>query len=128
MTSFPSSDWIDSAATALSNDRQFARTGRAFDATVRFDFGDTAYALTIEEGDVVTVHEDPTFVSWNFAVRAPESTWEELLSENPRPQYHDLLAVWLRGNARLEGDLETAIQHLRPLKRMIVVFREVANE
>lgn len=128
MTTFPSSDWIDSAATALSNDQQFARMGRAFDATVCFDFGDTAYALTVDEGDIITVHKDPAFVSWDFAIRAPKSTWEEMLSETPQPQYHDLLAAWLCRDARLEGNLKTAIQHLQPLKRMIVVFREVTNE
>lgn len=128
MTTFPSSDWIDSAATALSNDQQFARMSRAFDVTIRFDFGNTAYALTIDEGDVITVHENPIFVSWDFAVRAPESTWKEMLSETPPPKYHDLLAAWLRSDARIEGNLKTAIQHLQPLRRMIVVFRKVANE
>lgn len=128
MPSFPSADWIDAAATALSGDHQFARTSRAFEATIRFDFGDAAYALTVDDGDVVAVTDDPDFVSWDFAVRAPESTWRKLLSETPPPRHHDLLAAWLGGDATVEGDLETAIQHLRPLERMIAVFREVADE
>lgn len=86
------------------------------------------YALTVDEGDIVTVHDDPTFVSWDFAVRAPEPTWGKMLSATPPPQHHDLLGAWLRGDLTIEGDLEMAIQHLRPLKRILVVFREVTDE
>lgn len=122
-----SDEWMETAAAALADDPQFARTSRAFAATIRFDFGDAAYALTVDEGDVA-VHHDPEFVAWDLAVRAPEATWEEMLSATPSPPYHDLLGAWLRGDVTLEGDLKTAVQHLRPLKRTVAVFREVADE
>lgn len=128
MSPFPSGGWIESAASALSDDVQFSRTGRAFEATIHLDFGGAAYALTIDEGEVTSVYENTDFVAWDFAVRAPERTWRKMLSETPPPPYHDLLGAWLRGDATLEGDLKMAVQHLRPLKRMLVVFREVTDE
>jgi putative sterol carrier protein len=128
MSSFPGRGWVESAATAVSDDPQFSRTSRAFEATIRFDFGDVAYALTVDEGEVVSVHDDPDFVTWDFAMRAPESTWAKMLSETPPPRHHDPLGAWLRGDLTIEGDLKTVTQHLRPLKRMFVVFREVTDE
>lgn len=127
MASFPSPDWADTAATALADDRQFSRTSRAFDATVRFDFGDDAYAMSVDEG-AVEVHDDPTYVAWDFALRAPEEAWRKMLAETPPPLHNDLLGAWLQGDLTMEGDLETAIQHLQPLKRMLAVFREVTDE
>lgn len=127
MSTFPSTEWLESATSAVADDPQFARTSRAFDATIRFDFGDDAYAVSVDE-DGLTVHEDPTFVAWDVALRASEETWREMFSASPAPLHHDLLGAWLRGPLTMEGDLKTAIQHLRPLKRMLAVFREVADE
>lgn len=127
MPPFPGNEWMESVAAALSDDQQFSRTSHAFAATIRFDFGDAAYALTIDEGDV-SVHHDPKFVAWDLAVRGSETTWEEMLSAAPSPPYHDLLGAWLRGDLTMEGDLETAIKHLRPLKRMLAVFQEATDE
>lgn len=127
MSAFPSQEWLESATATLADDRQFNQSNRAFEATIRFDFGEDAYAISIDES-VIEVHENPTYVSWDFALRAPESTWREMFAETPPPIHHDLLGAWLRGNVTMEGDLKTAVQHLKPLKRMLVVFREVTNE
>lgn len=128
MPSFPSREWVETAANALSDDPQFDRTSTAFDATVRFDFGNDAYALSVDEGEVTAVHDDPAFVSWDFALRGSETAWSDVFSETPPPLHNDLLGAWLRGPLTMEGDLKTAIQHIRPLKRMIEVFREVTDE
>lgn len=127
MSTFPSSEWLESATSAVATDSQFQRTSRAFDATVRFDFGEEAYAVSVDETEL-TVHEDPTYVSWDFALRASEDTWTKMLSESPPPLHNDLLGAWLRGNVTMEGDLKTAVQHMQPLKRMLAVFGEVTDE
>ncbi|MFC7233355.1 hypothetical protein ACFQMM_22045 [Saliphagus sp. GCM10025308] len=67
------------------------------------------------------------FVGWDFAVRAPVDTWENLLSESPPPFYNDLRSVWLQYDLEIEGDLKRAIQHWRPLKRMVTAFAEVSR-
>jgi putative sterol carrier protein len=127
MSTFPSSEWLESATSAVATDSQFQRTSRAFDATVRFDFGERAYAVSIDETEL-TVHEDPTYVAWDFALQASEETWAKMFSESPPPLHNDLLGAWLRGNVSMEGDLKTAIQHIQPLKRMLAVFGEVTDE
>lgn len=127
MPTFPSSNWIESATSAVAADSQFERMSRAFNATIRFDFGDDAYAVSVDKGDL-TVYEDPTFVTWDFALRASEETWRKMFSESPPPLHNDLLGAWLRGNVTMEGDLKTAIQHIQPVKRMLTVFQEVTDE
>lgn len=75
----------------------------------------------------MTVHDDPTFVSWDIALRAPEATWRNLLAPNHPPKHNDLLGAWLRGDLTLEDDLKGAIQHLRPLEPLVTVFREMGT-
>ncbi|WP_411965881.1 hypothetical protein [Haloferax sp. YSMS24] len=127
MSTFPSSSWVDTAVEAVNDDAEFERFSRAFDATIRFDFGDYACALTIDDGAVREVHYDPTFATWDFALRASEGTWRKMLAEVPPPLHNDLLGAWLRGDMTMEGDLKVAIQHIRPLKRMLAVFQEVGT-
>lgn len=125
MPTFPSSEWVERAVAAANEDAEFDRYSRAFDATIRFDFGDSSYALTIEEGDITAVHDDPTFVAWDVALRATEGTWRKMFSQTPPPLHNDLLGAWLRGNLTMEGDLKLAVQHMRPLKRLLAVFQGV---
>lgn len=127
MPEFPTEDWFAHASRAVADDEAFQRTSRAFDATLRFDFGEVAYAMTIEDGTVEQVHHDPGFVSWDVALRGTAATWRKLLQPTPPPRYNDPLGAWLRGDLTIEGNLKLAIQHLRPLKRMFVVFREVGT-
>lgn len=127
MSSFPSREWFESVVAAANDDHQFQRVSRAFDATIRFDFGTEAFALTVDDGEITDIHEDPTFVRWDFALRASEGSWRKALSETPPPLCHDLLASWLRGDMTLEGDLKVAIQHMRSLKQLMTVFREVGT-
>lgn len=127
MPTFPSSTWVESVASAVNDDEEFRRFSRAFDATIRFDFGEDSFALTVEDGTVVDVHHDPTFVTWDVALRASEGTWRKMLAATPPPLHNDLLGAWLRGDMTMEGDLKVAVQHIRPLKRMLAVFREVGT-
>lgn len=127
MPTFPSNTWVESVASAANDDEEFKRYSRAFDATIRFDFGGNAFALTIEDGTIVTVHQEPMFVAWDVALRASEGTWRKMLAETPPPLHNDLLGAWLRGDMTMEGDLKVAIQHLRPLKRLLGVFQEVGT-
>lgn len=119
-----SEDWLRSTADAVENDPAFARVAEDFEATVVFGVGadDTAARFSDGEMDVLG---DPAFVTWDFAMRAPASTWQKLLSENPPPLHHDVIGTWLQSDLTIEGDLRLALRHLRPLKRLLSVFREV---
>lgn len=124
MAQILSEEWLERAADRVEASRAFARVADGFDATVAFgiDGEDVAVAFSGERVDVLG---DATFVTWDFALRAPAGTWEKLLAETPPPLHHDLVAAWLRADLAIEGDLRLAIRHLRPLNRLVAEFREV---
>lgn len=126
MTAVLTEAWLERAATALENSPTYTRVAEGFEATVLFGVDDESVAATFRE-DEVTVHGDPTYETWDVALRAPAETWEKLLAETPPPLYNDLIGAWLQADLTIEGDLRLAIRHLRPLKRIVAVFREVAQ-
>jgi hypothetical protein len=125
MPTFPSTEWADAVVESVDDDQYFQRIASYFDATVLFGFGENDYALTLRDGTIQAYHEQPRFVEWDVAVRAPMETWENFLSVSPPPFYNDLRSVWMQHDLTIEGDLTTALQQWRPLKYLINVFGEV---
>lgn len=127
MPSLPASGWVRSATDSLTDDARYQRVAGRFGATVLLEFGDDAYVLEIEDGDVTEVDADPSFASWDFAVRAPVETWETHFAEVPPPQYNDLRSLWLQRDLTIEGDVLLAMQHWRSLKLLIDVLGEAVR-
>lgn len=127
MSTVLSPEWLRRAATLVGDDPRFGRVADGFEAMVVFgvDGDDTAVSFADGRMDVVG---DPRFVAWDFALRAPAATWRKMLSETPPPRHHDLVGAWLQADLTVEGDLRLALRHLRPLKRLLAVFREVASD
>lgn len=127
MSSLPDSGWIESATDRLSDSARYQRTAGRFDATILLEFGVDGYALTVEDGTVTDVVDDPAFAAWDFAVRAPTETWEAHFAEVPPPQYNDLRSLWLQHDLTIEGDVMLAMQHWRALKQLIDVLGEATR-
>jgi hypothetical protein len=125
MPLFPSDEWADAVISSVNDDQYFNRIADYFDATVLFGFGDDEYAFTLRDGEVRAYHEQPRFLEWNVAIRAPMDTWEKFLSVSPPPFHNDLRSVWMQHDITIEGDLTTALQQWRSLKYLIDVFGEV---
>ena len=124
MATFPNIEWLRERAEAVNDDARFTRYASEFDARVCLGFGDETYVLDVSEGRIDEVYEREEFRSWDFAVRAPVSGWESLLSEVPPPFYNDLRSAWLREDVRIDGDIGLAARNWRPLRRMVDVFGE----
>lgn len=123
MPTFPSAEWVEAATARLNDDPQFGRYARHVHSTVRIDFGETAYALVVDEGRIDAVHEKPTLVAWDYAIRGSAETWSKLLAEVPPPVYSDPYGAWLHGDLVMEGDLLRVMREMRPVKRMVQLFR-----
>ena len=126
MAELLSAAWLADAQTAVNGDENFSRVASEFDATVVFGVDGEDVAARFAGGELVAVVDDPTYESWDVALRAPRETWTRMLAETPPPLHNDLVGAWLQADLTLEGDLELAIRHLRPLKRLHAIFREVA--
>lgn len=124
MTQLLSAEWLRCAAERVDETDTFTRVADGFEATVVFGTDDQEVAAAFDGGEM-TVLGDPTYEAWDVAMRAPTETWREMLAETPSPRHHDLIGAWLQSDLTVEGDLRLAIRHLRPLKRLLDVFREV---
>jgi hypothetical protein len=61
--------------------------------------------------------------SWRFAYRATPAAWTAYWQAEPRPGWHDLLALTKRGEAQLEGDLHPFMAHLQYFKDVLALPR-----
>jgi hypothetical protein len=125
MPQFLSEKWFRHAAARIEESDDFGRVADGFEATMVFGTDDDQVAAAFADGEM-SVLGDPTYEAWDIALRAPTATWRKLLAETPPPRHHDLIGAWLQADLTIEGDLQLAIRHLRPLKRLLEVFREVA--
>jgi len=125
MTQLLSEEWLRDAATRVGESDEFARVADGFEATVVFGTDADQVAAAFADGEM-SVLGDPTYETWDIALRAPTATWRKMLAETPPPRHHDLIGAWLQSDLTIEGDLRMAIRHLRPLKRLLDVFGEVA--
>jgi hypothetical protein len=126
MAAVLSEEWLHRAASRVDDAESFARVADGFEATVVFGVDGRDVAASFADGRM-EVLGDPTYETWDFALRAPAGTWRKLLAETPPPLHHDLVGAWLQADLTLEGDLRMAIRHLRPLKRLLAEFREVES-
>jgi hypothetical protein len=85
--------------------------------------GDPFHA-SIRAGRIVDLTPAPLLMrSWQFAYRASPAAWVAYWQAEPRPGWHDLLALTKRGEAILEGDLHPFMTHLQYFKDLLALPR-----
>jgi hypothetical protein len=108
----------------VNADAALVRRGRHCSLTFLVEVGDTAWLVTVREGRVERVERGPFLMrGWRFAVRAPETAWRRFWEPVPAPGYHDLFAMTKAGHARVEGDLQPLMAHLRYVKDVLAAPR-----
>jgi hypothetical protein len=112
----------------LSADHEYRIVGRFLTGRVLFQSGDTRFIVEFRVGRIIMVAAgvDPT-ESWDFAVRAPDETWDNFLREVPPPEYHDLWAATWRGHMTVEGETWRLLQNHYGFWRALPVLRALAN-
>lgn len=124
----PDSEWIGRACQALNGDDQFDRLSEDTEMVVLFEFDDSQYTISIDNGTAEVASETPRYATWDFAMRASAETWEKLLAETPPALHHDILAAWLEAETlTIEGDVVLAVRSIPVLKRVVDVFRQVEH-
>ena len=109
----------------LNADPEFRLAGREWTATLRLEIGESAHALHIDAGVVRSVEETAPGAEADVFVRAPESDWQELLAETPRPFYQDLTGAAVHHGVRLPRDTVSYAAYYPALRRLIQVMRDV---
>ena len=82
------------------------------------------FHASIRAGRIVDLTPAPVLMrSWRFSYRASPAAWAAYWQPEPRPGWHDLLALTKRGEAVLEGDLHPFMAHLQYFKDLLALPR-----
>ena len=68
-----------------------------------------------------------TMPSWRFGYTASRQAWIEYWCPEPKPGWHDLLALTKRGEANLVGDLYPFMTHLQYFKDLLALPRSLSG-
>jgi hypothetical protein len=83
------------------------------------------FHASIRAGRIVDLTPAPVLMrSWRFAYRASSVAWAAYWQSEPRPGWHDLLALTKRGEATIEGDLHPFMAHLQYFKDVLALPRQ----
>jgi hypothetical protein len=85
---------------------------------------DQPFHASIRSGRIVELVPAPVLMrSWRFSYRATSMAWIEYWKLEPRPGWHELLALTNRKEAVLEGDLHPFMTHLQYFKDVLALPR-----
>ena len=86
---------------------------------------DHPFYVAIRAGRIVELTAAPILMrSWRFSYRATTLAWASHWQADPKPGWHDLLALTKRGEAVLEGDLHPFMAHLQYFKDVLALPRQ----
>ena len=122
-------EWIEKWARKVNEDRVLKVIGRFFTASFVIGIEDKDYLIVVREGRVQAVSDGLTtnMMGWQFALRAPASSWSKFAEPIPPPMYNDIWAMAhpLHGKLRIEGDTMIFWQNLRALFWMLAIMRQI---
>ncbi len=118
---------LEKLADLVNADAALVRRGRFLTTTFLVEVGDIAWLVRVVEGRIASVEKGPFLMrAWTFAVRAPAEAWRRFWEPVPPPGYHDIFAMTRIGGARVEGDLQPLMAHLRFVKDVLAAPRRRA--
>lgn len=100
--------------------------GRHCNVEFLLEIGDHEFRITVHGGRVTGVCPGPFKMrAWRFAIRAGECAWREFWSPVPGPGFNDVFAMASCGHAKIEGDVDSLLQHLRYVKEIVELPRSI---
>ena len=120
---------IEALKARVNGDEALVRRGRFLSTTFLLEVGETAWLISIFEGEVVSVTSGPFVMpSSSFALRAPEQEWQKFWSSRPPPGSNDLMALIKRRVLKAEGNLQIFMANLRYFKEALAKLRQAGGE
>jgi hypothetical protein len=120
---------IEALKVLVNGDQALVRRGRFLSTTFLLEVGQTAWLISIFEGEVVSVTSGPFVMpSSSFALRAPEQEWQKFWSCRPPPGSNDLMALIKRRVLKAEGNLQIFMANLRYFKEALAKLRQSGAE
>jgi hypothetical protein len=108
----------------LAADDALMARGRLLDVDCLLGPTIQPFHVAIRGGRIVEMTPTPVVMrSWRFSYRATARALAAYWQNQPRPGWHDLLALTKRGEAVLEGDLYPFMTHLQYFKDLLALPR-----
>lgn len=87
-----------------------------------------AFLVSIRQGLIAEMSAaTKPMPSWRFSYSASPAAWVEYWRPEPKPGWHDLLALTKRGEASLAGDLYLFMTHLQYFKDLLALPRSAIS-
>ncbi len=107
---------------------ELLRAGRLLNVDCLLGPVDRPFLVCIRAGRITGMSAMPkTMPSWRFGYTASVKAWIEHWHPEPKPGWHDLLALTKRGEAQLVGDLHPFMTHLQYFKDMLALPRSLTS-
>jgi pimeloyl-ACP methyl ester carboxylesterase len=115
---------FEKLAELVNADADLVRRGRWLTTTFLLGADDDTWLVRVVEGRVERVERGPFLMrAWSFAIRASREAWERFREPVPAPGYQDVFAMTRIGAARVEGDLQPLMTHLRYMQEALASLR-----
>ena len=86
------------------------------------DYGE--HHLEIHKGHLAPIIDGPNRMrAWQFALRAPLTSWHEFWQPIPKVGFNDIFAMVRYGHAQIDGDIGPLLEHLRFVKDIVALPR-----
>jgi hypothetical protein len=122
-------EWIGKWARKVNDDKVLRVIGRHFNASFVIGIDEQDYIIQVQNGKIEMVANEihANMMGWQFALRAPASSWNKFIEPMPPPMYNDIWAMAhpLHGKMKIEGDTKIFWQNLRALTWMLALMRQV---
>ena len=113
----------------VNGNEALVRRGRTLNGEFMVAADDTSFHVVVHAGRIAAVERGPFRMrAWQFAIRAEADAWRRHWEPVPAPGFHDVIAMTRLGVARLEGNLQPLMAHLRYVKDVLAAPRRVASE
>jgi hypothetical protein len=112
----------------LEADTALLRAGRWLNVDCLLGPAGQPLLVSIREGRITEMSMPKTMPSWRFSYTASPQAWIEYWRAEPKPGWHDLLALTKRGEAHLAGDLHPFMTHLQYFKDLLALPRSPMTE
>ncbi len=117
-------DVFEPLAERVNADTDLVRRGRFLTTTFLLQADEDTWLVRVVEGRIERVERGPFLLrAWSFAIRASREAWERFREAVPAPGYHDVFAMTRIGAARVEGDLQPLMTHLRYVQDVLATLR-----
>lgn len=115
---------FESLPSLLQADRALVRAGRLLNVDCLLGPVSGPLLVSIRQGLITEVSAaSKPMPSWRFSYTASSSAWVEYWRPEPKPGWHDLLALTKKGEASLTGDLYPFMTHLQYFKDLLALPR-----